>query len=62
MMRVSGAYILELRLDYDAKAVIWPKHAPFGGLALPAWSDMMHRLLLPAMGLTLCAMLYFCDK
>jgi hypothetical protein len=45
MMRVSGAYILELRLDYDAKAVIWPKHAPFGGLVLPAWSDVMHRLL-----------------
>ena len=45
MMRVLGAYIIEIRPDYDAKAVIGLKHAPFGGLALPAWSDMMHRLL-----------------
>jgi len=45
MMRVSGAYILELRPDYDANVRIMSNHATLGGLALPAWSDMMHGLL-----------------
>jgi hypothetical protein len=36
MMRVSGAYILELRPDYDAKAVIGPKNMrPLAGLPFP---------------------------
>jgi hypothetical protein len=35
MMRVSGAYIRELRPDYDAKAVIGQNMRPLAGLPFP---------------------------